>query len=363
MVSSPRARSRARRSTRSNFLFLSMLPFRISLHIINMLCMYLIICSFIPFSFAQQCSNRSVFSLPIKDVTLSNRQLMRGVPISIGTPPQNLSMMPQPYLNDTWLYNSTDYFCNSSWTSPTGCITARGGLYDPGDSSSSQNATNVKDSGGDPSDTMRALDLHIWESEWVNDKLIIGNSTFDDFPLGMPGFPIFDTYDTQSHFGLGINSTLLNALKSTRAIASRAYSWWWGLQGAASQADGQIVFGGYDSGKVHGPNYTKELEAPSYPACNSGMMVTISDLVLTFPNSTKYSMLSPNQLNACILPDYPLILTLPWEPAYSNFESATQTQNFGRVGGNGLAFGGVGYYPDQVYVRAMLDSRPTLLIY
>lgn len=312
-----------------------------------MLCMRLMFFYFVPLSFAD-CNKSSVFSLPITDVALSNRQLMRGVPISIGTPPQNFSMMPQPYLNDTWLYNSSVYFCNSSWTSPTGCITARGGLYDPADSSTSQNATSVTDAGGDPSDTIRGLDLHIWESEWVNDNLSVGNSSFDNYPLGMPGFPIFDTYDTQSQFGLGINSTLLNALKSTNAIASRAYSWWWGLQGATSQADGQIVFGGYDSARVQGANYTKEMVAPSYPACNSGLMVTISDLVLTFPNSTKYSILSPNQLNACILLDYPLILTLPWETPYAKFESATGTQSFGRVGGNGLGFGGVGYYPDDV---------------
>ncbi|KAJ8606291.1 hypothetical protein MRB53_041042 [Persea americana] len=113
----------------------------------------------------------------------------------------------------------------------------------------------------------------------VNDKLSIGNSTIDNFALGMPGFPIFDTYDTQSQFGLGINSTLLNALKRMNAITSRAYSWWWGVQGATTQTDGQIVFGGYDSGRIQGTNYTKSMSTPTYPDCNSGMMVTISDLV------------------------------------------------------------------------------------
>ncbi|KAF2163902.1 hypothetical protein M409DRAFT_25679 [Zasmidium cellare ATCC 36951] len=264
--------------------------------------------------------------------------------------------MPQPYLNDTWLYNSSVYFCNSSWTSPTGCLTVRGGLYDPEDSSTSQKASDVNAAGGDPSDTARTLDLHIWESEWVNDEFSVGNATIDKFALGMPGFPIFDTYDTQSQFGLGINSTLLNALKRMDAITSRAYSWWWGVQGATTQTDGQIVFGGYDSGRIQGTNYTRPMSTPTYPDCNSGMMVTISDLVLTFPNSTKYSLLSPNQMTACILPDYPLILTMPSDTPYTRFEAATQTQSFGPVGGNGLAFQGVGYYPDNVYQGSLTIS-------
>jgi hypothetical protein len=42
------------------------------------------------------CDNHGVFSLPVTDVVLSNEKQMRGTPIFAGTPPQALSMMPQP---------------------------------------------------------------------------------------------------------------------------------------------------------------------------------------------------------------------------------------------------------------------------
>ena len=293
------------------------------------------------------CSDDLVFSLPVTYVHLHNNWNMRGIPISVGTPPRNLSLMPQPYFNDTWIYNSTTDFCD--WLAPQGCETVRGGLYNPSGSSTCENASSVAAAGGDPSDTLRALGLHIWESEWVNDIIGVGSTKLKSFPIGLPGKAIYDPYITQSQLGLGFNSTFLGALQAAGAIAIQAYSWWWGLQGSTpeSQVDGQIVFGGYDSAMVQGSNYTQPLNKPDY-ACNSGMVVTITDLTLTFPNGTQFSILEPNQLVACILPDYPLILTMPWDETYDRFEALSQTQNIGRVGGNGIGFGGMGYLLNNV---------------
>ena len=63
--------------------------------------------------------------------------------------------------------------------------------------------------------------------------------------------------------GLGFNLTILNILKSAGHIGSRTWSLCWGLAGATAhaQVDGSLVFGGYDAGKVKGPNFTQPLTA------------------------------------------------------------------------------------------------------
>lgn len=197
------------------------------------------------------------------------------------------SLTEDRYLNDTWVYNTTSPSCprdkTSSW-----CETYRGGLYDPDGSSTAQAVADVFAAGASPSDTYRAAGLHVWESAWTMDDLGAGSFTLHDYPIGMPGFD----YGTQNHpqgaLGLGPNSTLLTALKDAGHIASKSYGYWWGEDGATSNAqmDGSLVLGGYDAAKTQGANITIPLRTPSV-ACMSGMHLTISDIVMRFPNSTR----------------------------------------------------------------------------
>lgn len=48
-----------------------------------------------------ECINESVVALPVTDVSLSNEHTVRGVPISVGTPPSNISFLPEAVYNDT----------------------------------------------------------------------------------------------------------------------------------------------------------------------------------------------------------------------------------------------------------------------
>lgn len=232
------------------------------------------------------------------------------------------------YLNDTWVYNTSAPFCINGSTE-TQCFTQRGGEYDPGSSSSSHGTTNVYSAGGDPSDTARALGTHIWYSGWATDNLSIGNVSFDDYPVGMAGFDFGGRFDTQGNIGLGANSTLMSAMADGGHIPSRTYSYWWGIDNPNPDVamDGQIVFGGYDAAKVTGPNVTAELLDWTAP-CPSGMYLTLSDLILDFPNGTTASILKPSTISACIQPDFPFLMTLPKSPYYDNFESLTQTSPF-----------------------------------
>jgi hypothetical protein len=78
--------------------------------------------------------------------------------------------------------------------------------------------------------------------------------------------------------GLGTNSTLLNALISAKAIASRTwgYSQGWTGAEAENQVDGSLVLGGYDAAKTKGNNVTVPFS--NDPHCVSNLVVTISDI-------------------------------------------------------------------------------------
>ena len=250
------------------------------------------------------------------------------------------------YFNDTWIYNSSTTLCD--WSTSDGCVSYRGGLYDVQSSSTSSSAADVYAAGGDPRDEQPIIIQDSPFSAWVNDDLLVEDTTLEGFPIGMPGTSLYPGYDNQNNLGMGPNSTILNALLAAKKIASRSFSFWWGLQGATpgAQMDGHIVFGGYDAAKVLAPNITMAMTPPSL-ACHSSMFVMISDVSLGFPNGTKASLTSPNSIVACILPHYPAMLYFPETPYYDRFEAYSGTTNVGRGGGNGIQSGML-YGPDDV---------------
>jgi hypothetical protein len=170
------------------------------------------------------------------------------------------------------------------------------------------------------------LGTHVWYSDWTKDTLRAGNTTLDDFPVGMLGFDVGGPFDTQANIGLGRNSTLLNALRESERINSRTYSFWWGRNSASSanSMDGQLVLGGYDAAKVTGPNITQKL-LPSTVGCGSGMYLTVTNMVLGFPNGTKAEMLSPSTISACIQLDFPTLASFRYDPFMERFQNYTDT--------------------------------------
>jgi hypothetical protein len=56
------------------------------------------------------------------------------------------------------------------------------------------------------------------------------------------------------------------------------------------------------------------------------MLVTISDMVLNFAKGTSASLFNDIQssaMSACIVPDYPVLMTIPREPWFEVFETLT----------------------------------------
>lgn len=202
------------------------------------------------------------------------------------------------YLNNTWIYNASSPFCPEDKTEGF-CKTYRGGLYDPGASSSAKAVADVYAAGASPSDTDRAEGVHIWESSWTVDDVGVSNITLNEYPIGSPGFDFGKQHHSQGALGLCTNSTLLSTLKNAGHISSRSYGYWWGENGATANAqmDGSLVLGGYDAAKTQGPNITLALRKPTL-SCMSGMFLPISDLIMRFPNSTRASLIVVSTLSS-----------------------------------------------------------------
>ncbi|KAK8081657.1 hypothetical protein PG996_000438, partial [Apiospora saccharicola] len=260
-------------------------------------------------------------TVPLGNVSLPNKQTARGVNFQVGEPPQLFAFAPQWLLNNTFVYGPNG-LCPSN-PDPMSCTTVRGGAYDAFASKTRKQA----DGATYPIDSAPYPQMsYVADSLKLND-----NVSLNSFPVGIAlnDWGIQGYHPTVA-FGLGANSTLLTALKQTSQILSRSWGLFWGRNGgtASSQLDGSIVFGGYDRAKVSGPKYVQALSKSA--GCATNLVVTVSDMILNFPNGTNVSIFPQSRstaLAACIIPDYPTSLTLPFKPYVENFQALTGMNN------------------------------------
>lgn len=230
-----------------------------------------------------------------------------------------------------------------------GCATLRGGLYDEFGSST----RGVASADSHPVDSAPYP-----QCSWVTDELGMGSSVrLDNFPVGVALADWGEQgYHPQVAVGLGRNSTVLSTLKTAGQIASRSWAMFWGRTGATkeTQLDGSFVFGGYDRAKAVGENFTQPL-VYSNSACATGMLVTVSDITLNFDNGTDASLFSgalSDAMAACIVPDYPVLMTIPYNPFFVHFEQLTNAFSFGRS--FGIYYYGMTYKrSNETYVLAV----------
>lgn len=254
------------------------------------------------------------------------------------------------HLNDTWVYNqSTVFNTDSNYTLCDNdsqyqeCITFRGGQYDPSVSSTSSISLGITPPDGDSSDTHQT-----GVARWISDTIKVGGAKVKDYTFGTVGNNALWKVDPQNTFGLGPNSTLLTTLKAAGTIASKSFSWYYGLNTAlaSSREDGQVVLGGYDEAKIKGSNYTRPISTWS-TKCASGLQIEIKDIELNFPNGTTSSLFPDGSVVSCIQFENPLLLGLPKEPYFDRFESYTQTKHT-KVSGTVPHFQAAVYPADDV---------------
>ncbi|KAL2131438.1 hypothetical protein VTI74DRAFT_5107 [Chaetomium olivicolor] len=276
-------------------------------------------------------------ALPITDVQVDPAipdSIMRGIPARIGTPAQNIVMVPWPDLNNTYIYDDQSP-CNSRvvWNEKI-CRIRRGGNYLETKSSSFSKLFDLVAAGGATQEigtrgSESGVPKLISTSLAGTDVFAAGTITSSNgtmMPIGIPRQQWDNGYTTLHPLGLGSNSTYLNALAAAKMIPSRVWSIFWGRMwtgSATTDMDGSIVLGGYDKEKVIGRNFTQPLDYSEETGCWTGMKVTVSDFIVNFKNGTDVSLMPRNSaVTVCIVPQRQLL----WEaPAgiIGNFEVAT----------------------------------------
>ncbi|KAJ0370495.1 hypothetical protein COL26b_010065 [Colletotrichum chrysophilum] len=276
-------------------------------------------------------------ALPIQDVQVDPNvpdSYMRGMPAKLGTPSQNIVMLPWAELNNTWIYN-TNPNCDSSiiWNDEI-CEVRRGNLFREDDSTTFIKATDIVSAGGAPEEITTAgteigVKKLISTSIGGNDDLDIGSTSLNNTPLGIPTLRWDNGYTMLHALGLGANSTYLTSLAQASQLGSRVWSIFWGRMWSNNNIDGSLVLGGYDSEKVTGKNFTQRLDYSESTGCWTGMKVTVTDVQVNFRDGSDKSIMPLNTaLQCCIVPHRHLLWEAPGT-FVDAFENVTNSKDTG----------------------------------
>lgn len=154
-------------------------------------------------------------------------------------------------------------------------------------------------------------------ADWTEDIVSVGsNTSMASFGFGVPQQDLNQAYTSQAQLGLGRDSSFLGALVSAGDIGTKAYSLFWGLVGgpAEKQTRGSLILGGLDRSLIadQNDNFTASLFQGN--KCRSGMLVTIGDVLLNWPNGTDTSIFISSQsaaIQACIDFSFAGLISLP----------------------------------------------------
>ncbi|KAF4466355.1 Peptidase aspartic [Fusarium albosuccineum] len=243
--------------------------------------------------------------------------------------------------NNTVLYGpKCDQDGKEGW-----CETWRGGFYVPDDSKTDAKTASDYEPLTEPF-ADNTYDFITETISWASDL------TLSKFPILRPVNTStwnLQGYSPQNLIGMDSGSTIMEALKNAGRISSKSYAFWWGLDGTIDkeQKGGSFVLGGYDKAKVYGDGLTTQLS--SSDKCATGMVISISDIVLNFKNGTDVSIFEQDNggttLQACITPDVPNVFAMPYDPYFINMGNAIDNYEFSRS--VGIDFWNVVLDPDE----------------
>ncbi|EXJ87613.1 hypothetical protein A1O3_04574 [Capronia epimyces CBS 606.96] len=178
--------------------------------------------------------------LPWSNVTVTTDQkaITRGIPVSMGTPPQIVSLRPST--SDDVLYVVNRAQCAPEYNSS--CIGMYGGVFDYSASSTFlQVAEGQWNGSGNANPTQLSFVT-------FNDALSFGNATVYGYPAvyDQPG------YGGQGVLPLGWGSDFLRIAVESGDVPSTVFGLWTGSRSVSSPIDGSLVIGGYDTTRVKG---------------------------------------------------------------------------------------------------------------
>ncbi|QSZ37859.1 hypothetical protein DSL72_008959 [Monilinia vaccinii-corymbosi] len=285
---------------------------------------------------ATSCSY-SAISLPLRDIQVLpdiENSYMRGIPATVGSPAQNIVVLPWAELNNTWLYDYVALCDTSIVFSDTICRVRRGNFfyenasetYEKGSSMATVGGANIETAGYGAESGIKDLTK---TSLTGSDIFSPGATNLSAFPIGILRQNWDHGYTILHAMGMGSNSTYLNSLVQTGKIASRVWSIFWGRMWIDHPLDGQVVVGGYDQEKIIGQNYTQALDFSDATGCWTGMKVTISDIELIDRTGSTTSIFPPKfALPVCLVPQRQLLIEAPYS-IFTTFQNKTNTQTTG----------------------------------
>lgn len=237
------------------------------------------------------------------------------------------------WINNTFLYDAAGP-CPTDAT-PLHCVGIDGGYFNEGASSTWTQAPNLTSLNA-AQEYNTGFDDDVYGTDTV---MLSSNVSVSRHPLGI----IRGSSAGRNGMGLGVNSTLLSALTSTGAIASRSWGFWEGWTGANSstQLDGSLVLGGYDAAKVTGGNLTLPISTQG-PTCTSGLVITVIDVVMNLRSGANKSIIGPSAgsaFQACVIVDYPLMSMS--SDIWDSFITTSKSTPMGRSAAGGFNFRGM----------------------
>ena len=192
------------------------------------------------------------------NITVTNDQkaISRGIQVSLGTPPQILSLRPSTTDDNLYIANKAQCQPNSNNT----CLGTYGGVFDYNRSDTFAQVSAGQWNGSGFAVPDQSAFIHF------NDLFTLGNASF-------PGYPVL--YPELSTAGQGVlplssHSDLLRIAVEDGVIPSTVYGLWTGSRSINHPVDGALTLGGYDTSRVNGVLST----FASAPRCECCVIVT-----------------------------------------------------------------------------------------
>ncbi len=232
---------------------------------------------------AEQLAKRGTVDEPLGN---ARTQGLYYANISIGTPPQHLSLQIDTGSSDVWVPSSQSSYC-----------TSRSGQGCPGGSFNSQRSSNYEVVGQNDFN-ISYVDNTGALGDYFTDQFMIGNSTLEGFQMGLAtttsigiGIMGIGYSNSEANIFTGNGTQYPNlplALVNAGLIESPAYSLW--LDDLHSST-GSILFGGVDKSKYTG--HLKSIEVYANRARGNTTSFTVAFTSLSATSSSGTDTLTP----------------------------------------------------------------------
>ncbi|KAJ9603396.1 hypothetical protein H2200_012174 [Cladophialophora chaetospira] len=242
--------------------------------------------------------------LPWTNVTVTTDQkaITRGIQVSMGTPPQIVSLRPST--SDDTLYVVNREQCSPQYNDS--CIGLYGGVFDY-----KKSDTFLQVAQGQWNGTV-GQNPHQLSFVHFNDLLTFGNASIYGYPS------IYDEpgYGGQGVLPLGSGSDFLRIAVETNSTPSTVFGMWTGSRSIEHPVDGSLVIGGYDTTRINGTLTTFD----SQDDCEMCVIIT----ALSYQDGTATTNLFSNSSESLQVNLNPSqrVLNVP-QGVWDNFKTAT----------------------------------------